>query len=87
VVTSQVAIIAALNTQIDQLGTVVAAHFGQHPAASHSSKAASAQPVRQEKKPAWKSARSPAAAGGLAWADRVCGVLINHLPSDSIYTV
>jgi transposase len=31
VVTSQVAIIAALNTQIDQLGTVVAAHFGQHP--------------------------------------------------------
>jgi transposase len=31
VVTSQVAIIAALNKQIDQLGTVVAAHFGQHP--------------------------------------------------------
>jgi len=31
VVSSEVAIIAALNTQIDQLGTVVAAHFGQHP--------------------------------------------------------
>ena len=31
VVTSEVAIIAALNTQIDQLGTVVAAHFGPHP--------------------------------------------------------
>jgi transposase len=30
VVSSEVAIIAALNTQIDQLGTVVAAHFGQH---------------------------------------------------------
>jgi hypothetical protein len=28
---SEVAIITALNTQIDQLGTVVAAHFGQHP--------------------------------------------------------
>jgi len=28
VVSSEVAIIAALNTQIDQLGTVVAAHFG-----------------------------------------------------------
>jgi transposase len=31
VVTSEVAIIDALNTQIDQLGTVVAAHFGPHP--------------------------------------------------------
>jgi transposase len=31
VVTSEVAIIAALNTQIDQLGTVVATHFGPHP--------------------------------------------------------
>jgi transposase len=31
VVTSEVAIIAALNTQIDQLGKVVAAYFGQHP--------------------------------------------------------
>ena len=31
VVTSEVAIIAALTTQIDQLGTVVAAYFGQHP--------------------------------------------------------
>jgi transposase len=31
VVSSEVAIIVALNTQIDQLGTVVAAHFGQHP--------------------------------------------------------
>jgi len=31
VVSSEVAIIAALNTQIDQLSTVVAAHFGQHP--------------------------------------------------------
>jgi len=31
VVSSEVAIIAALNTQIDLLGTVVAAHFGQHP--------------------------------------------------------
>jgi len=31
VVSSEVAIIAALNTQIDQLGTVVAAHFGPHP--------------------------------------------------------
>jgi transposase len=31
VVTSEVAIIDALNTQIDQLGTVVTAHFGQHP--------------------------------------------------------
>jgi transposase len=31
VVSSEVAIIVALNTQIDQLGTVVAAHFGQYP--------------------------------------------------------
>ncbi len=31
VVTSEVAIIEALNAQIDQLGTVVAAHFGPHP--------------------------------------------------------
>jgi transposase len=31
VVSGEVAIIAALNTQIDQLGKVVAAHFGQHP--------------------------------------------------------
>jgi len=31
IVTSEVAIIDALNTQIDQLGAVVAAHFGQHP--------------------------------------------------------
>ena len=31
VVTSEVAIIGALNTQIDQLGTVVATHFGPHP--------------------------------------------------------
>jgi transposase len=31
IVTSEVAIIEALNTQIDQLGAVVEAHFGQHP--------------------------------------------------------
>jgi len=31
VVSSEVAIITALTTQIDQLGTVVAAYFGQHP--------------------------------------------------------
>jgi transposase len=31
IVTSQVAIIEALNTQIDQLGAVVGAHFGRHP--------------------------------------------------------
>ena len=31
IVTSEVAIIEALNTQIDQLGAVVGAHFGQHP--------------------------------------------------------
>ena len=31
VVSSEVAFIAALNTQIDQLGTVVSAHFGPHP--------------------------------------------------------
>ena len=31
VVSSEVAIIETLNTQIDQLGTVVAAHFGPHP--------------------------------------------------------
>jgi transposase len=31
IVTSEVAIIEALNTQIDQLGAVAEAHFGQHP--------------------------------------------------------
>lgn len=34
IVTSQVALIEALNTQVDQLGEVVAAHFGRHPDAS-----------------------------------------------------
>jgi transposase len=33
IVSSEVAIIEVLNTQIDQLGAVVGAHFGQHPAA------------------------------------------------------
>ena len=31
IVTSEVAIIEALNTQIDQMGVVVESHFGQHP--------------------------------------------------------
>jgi len=31
IVTSQVAVIEALNTQIDELGAVVSAHFGPHP--------------------------------------------------------
>src|SRR4051794_26311936 len=31
IVTSQAALIQALNTHIDQMGAVVAAHFGQHP--------------------------------------------------------
>lgn len=31
IVTSQVAVIEALSTQIDQLGAVVSAHFGPHP--------------------------------------------------------
>jgi transposase len=38
IVASEVAIIDALNTQIDQLGAVVSAHFGRHPdAAIHAS--------------------------------------------------
>src|SRR5674476_1651963 len=56
---------------------------GAHRAASHSSKAGSAQPVRQRKNPVRKS--TSAATGGLACAYRVCCVLISHPPRQYLY--